>query len=126
MSIMLIVGVLALCVLVMGGIVGLIVWAFRGSRVPGALDDSAFVNAPIGHAVVTDRDYLGLEFANSRKYRVTYQVRTADGFEFTGWQDLFLPWKSRDEFAAGTQHPVAYLPSGQTSEVRAVGPHALR
>lgn len=128
-SLLLIIGILLVCLLVMGGIGALVFWGFSRARTPGELADSAFMNAPVAHAVVTERKYARVQVGGSRKYHVTYQVHTPDGFSFVGWQDLYLPWTRKAEFDVGTQHPVAYLPTGQTSQVRALPappPAALR
>lgn len=104
-------------VLIIAIAVPVIIGISRARRL-GVRADSAFVGAPLAHGVVVDRDFLFLKVANRRKYRLTYQVCTPEGQQFVGWEDVYLSVQQQRQFAVGSAHPVAYLPGGQTSEVR--------
>lgn len=102
----------------LGAVIAIVVAAVRSQR--PRLADSAFAGAPVAHGVVVERKFAFIKVGNSRKYRVTYQLHTPQGQQFTGWETVYLSIMEMDRFAVGTRHRVAYLPGGQTSAVRSI------
>lgn len=79
---------------------------FRGRDDPLAL---VFRGAPVADAVVTAQEPQEETEGARRLYRLTYRVRTAEGEEFTAWEEKFLlPDSGAPAFAVGTEHRVAY------------------
>ncbi|UFU01668.1 hypothetical protein LQF12_09015 [Ruania suaedae] len=105
-------------VVVVGAIVGSVIVLRRRRNRP----DPSFVGAPLAHAVVIEQKFRYRMVGERRLYRITYQVHTADGRGFLGWEQKYLSLlRDQPRFAAGTQHRVAYLPAG-TDEVRSTTP----